>query len=132
VPLDASITSIANVPHTVCDADSILPVVTMKNNGEGDITYATINFTVDGIATGSIPWYGVIQPLQTVNIPLPVMHLAAGVHELKVFSSSPNLEFDTNPLNDADSLLFMVNNPGHRGDRTLGTGPLRDRNNLVH
>ncbi|MGB5069385.1 MAG: T9SS type A sorting domain-containing protein [Flavobacteriales bacterium] len=112
VPLDASITSIANVPHTVCDADSILPVVTMKNNGEGDITYATINFTVDGIATGSIPWYGVIQPLQTVNIPLPVMHLAAGVHELKVFSSSPNLEFDTNPLNDADSLLFMVNNPG--------------------
>jgi lysyl endopeptidase len=112
VPLDAAVTSIAQVPLSVCNADSIVPLITLKNNGEGTITYASINYSVDGVAFGSTPWFGELHPMQTANVPLPALHLTAGTHWLRVFSSNPNLEDDTNPMNDADSLQFLVNYPG--------------------
>lgn len=115
IPLDAAITSIAQVPHVVCNSDSISPRVTLKNNGEGPITFANIHYQVDGVLLGSIPWYGAIQPVQTVNVTLPTIHLSSGLHELRVSVSDPNHEGDTNPLNDVDSLTFMVNSPGITG-----------------
>ncbi|MGB3869863.1 MAG: T9SS type A sorting domain-containing protein [Flavobacteriales bacterium] len=115
IPLDAAITSIAGVPHVICDSDSIRPIITLKNNGEGPITFANIHYQVDGVLLGTLPWYGAIQPVQTVNVSLPVIHLSSGLHELRISVSDPNNEGDTNPLNDTDSLLFMVNSPGITG-----------------
>ncbi len=115
IPLDAAITSIAAVPNVVCNSDSITPLVTLKNNGQGPITFANIHYQVDGILLGSFPWYGAIQPVQTVNVTLPTLHLSSGMHSLRVSVSDPNHEGDTNPLNDADSLTFMVNSPGITG-----------------
>lgn len=112
LPLDAAITSIAQVPRVVCNSDSIMPRVTLKNNGEGPITYVNINYFIDGSILGTVPWYGVLQPVQTVNVDLPAIHLASGTYQLMVTASNPNGGVDTDPLNDADSLQFMVNNPG--------------------
>lgn len=70
---------------------------------------------MDGVLLGTLPWYGAIQPVQTVNVSLPVIHLSSGLHELRISVSDPNNEGDTNPLNDTDSLLFMVNSPGITG-----------------
>lgn len=112
VPLDAAITSITQVPRVVCNSDSISPVVTLKNNGQGAITYVNINYFVDGLIQGTVPWYGTLQPVQTVNVTMPVLHLPSGLHQLMVSASDPNADVDTDPLNDADSLTFMVNSPG--------------------
>jgi hypothetical protein len=112
LPLDAAITSITQVPHVVCNSDSILPRATLKNNGVGVLTYVNINYYVDGTILGTVPYYGALQPVQTVNIELPAIHLPSGVHQLVVDASNPNADVDTNPLNDADSLQFMVNSPG--------------------
>lgn len=111
VPLDAAITSIGQVPRVNCNTDSIRPMVTLKNNGEGPIGYANIQYAVDGTAMGVMPWYGTIQPLQTTNVMLPAMALPNGVHQLKVTVADPNNDIDTNPLNNADSVTFMVNDP---------------------
>ncbi|HRQ83755.1 MAG TPA: T9SS type A sorting domain-containing protein, partial [Flavobacteriales bacterium] len=46
------------------------------------------------------------------NVDLPAIHLANGLHQLMVGASNPNGGVDTNPLNDEDSVLFMVNSPG--------------------
>ncbi|MCL4281568.1 MAG: T9SS type A sorting domain-containing protein [Flavobacteriales bacterium] len=110
--LDGAVTSIAQVPNVVCNSDSITPVITLKNNGEEAIQFANINYAVDGAPLGSMPWYGSIQPLQTVNVTLPTLHLPSGVHWLHVSVSDPNLAGDANPLNDTDSLQFMISSPG--------------------
>jgi hypothetical protein len=112
MPLDAAITSIDNVPHVVCNADSIAPLVTLKNNGEAVITFAQVNYAIDGVAVGSMPWGGALAPVQTVNIQLPNIAVEPGLHWLRIFSSNPNSSPDANPLNDADSVQFLVNNPG--------------------
>lgn len=112
LPTDAAITSIGQVPHVVCNSDSITPVVTLKNNGESVITFANINYLLDGVLMGTQPWYGALQPVQTVNVPLPAIHTVSGLHELRITVSDPNLEGDNNPLDNADSLQFMVNSPG--------------------
>ena len=115
IPLDAAITSIAAVPHVVCNSDSISPRVTLKNNGLGPITSVNIHYQVDGILLGTLPWSGLVQPVQTVNVSLPTLHLSSGLHQLRISVSDPNNEGDTNPFNDADSLTFMVNSPGITG-----------------
>ncbi len=112
LPLDAAITSIAQVPAVVCNSDSVMPRVTLKNNGEGTITYVNINWFVDGALMGTIPWFGALQPVQTVNIDLPAIHMASGLRQIHVSASNPNAATDTNPLNDEDSLQVMVNSPG--------------------
>lgn len=112
VPLDAAVTSIGGVPRVICDADTIHPVITLKNNGQGPITYANIHYTLNGLSVGVIPWVGTIQPVQTTNVVLPPIGLPDGIHQLKVFVTDPNNGVDTQPLNDADSLTFIVHNPG--------------------
>ncbi len=112
VPLDAAVTSIAGVPHITCNSDSIRPAITLKNNGEGPIHSVNIHYSVNGSPVGIMPWNGMLQPVQTTNVTLPAIYLPSGVHELRVAASSPNQDIDTNPLNDADSLRFIVNAPG--------------------
>ena len=112
LPTDAAITSINGVPANVCNSDSINPVVTLKNNGQSVLSSANINTLVDGILAGTMPWYGSLQPVQTVNVQLPAIHMASGLHQLRVTVSEPNQEADNNPLDNADSLRFMVNSPG--------------------
>jgi hypothetical protein len=111
VPIDVAITTISNVDRNVCGQDSIAPVVTLKNNGEAVLTFAYINYQVDGVLVGTEDWYGVLQPVQTVNVQLPVIHLTSGEHELRISTSAPNNGLDDDPLNDADSLTFIVNAP---------------------
>ena len=112
LPTDAAITSIGQVPRVVCNSDSITPMVTLKNNGESVITFANINYLVDGVLVGTQPWYGALQPVQTVNVQLPAIHALSGLHLLRITVSEPNQEGDNDPLDNADSLQFMVNSPG--------------------
>lgn len=111
-PLDAAITSIAQAPRVLCNTDSLAPVVTLKNNGTGVITYVNVNYFVDGAIQGTVPWYGNLHPVQTVNIQLPALHLPEGLHWVHVSASNPNGGTDTNPGNNTDSLQVMVNQPG--------------------
>ena len=112
LPVDAAITSITQIPHVVCNGDSITPVVTLKNAGLHDITFANINYFIDGALQGTQPWYGTLLPVQTLNVALPAIHTTQGVHWLHITLSDPNHIVDVNPLNDADSVQFMLNNPG--------------------
>lgn len=112
MPVDAGVTSISGVPHITCNSDSIRPRITLKNDGVATITYANINYAVNGVPMGVMPWYGTLQPTQTTNVTLPVIQLSDGVHELKISVSDPNHDVDGNAGNDADSVKFIVSHPG--------------------
>ncbi len=112
LPVDAAITSITHVDRVLCNTDSVAPIVTLKNNGTAVITSANINYFINGALQGTMPWYGALQPVQTVNVNLPAIHFQSGVHRLLISVSNPNAEVDANPHNDRDSLDLMVNSPG--------------------
>ncbi len=111
VPIDVAITSINNVDRNVCGTDSIMPIVTLKNNGAGALTFTYINYQIDGVLVGTFDWYGAMQPTQTANVQLPAIHLALGEHLLRISTAAPNNGIDDFPPNNADSITFIVNNP---------------------
>ena len=109
---DASITSIVNVAPQLCNVDTIKPVVTLKNNGSSILFNVIIEYELLGAAAGNLPWEGTLAPLQTANVQLPGIPVAAGEQTLVVRTSQPNAQPDELPANDADTLQFIANLPG--------------------
>lgn len=109
---DAAITSIVNVDAQLCNVDTIRPVVTLKNNGTSILSNVVIEYTVLGGAGGSLPWEGLLAPLQTANVVMPPIPITAGEQTLVVRTTLPNAQPDEMPGNDADTLQFIANLPG--------------------
>lgn len=105
---DAAVTAIFDLPEQLCGIDSITPYVTLKNNGTGVLTSATLLVSVDAGAPVPEPWSGSLQPGQTMNVPLGTLTIGNGTHTLTVASSLPNGLPDGNPANDASSKEFLV------------------------
>lgn len=109
---DAAVTSIVNIPELICGDSVIAPIVTLKNNGVVVLTSITVTYGLQGAAPYVYTWTGSLQPLQTVNVPLPPIIVPTGTQTLVVTSSAPNGNVDQVPLNDPWQYTFTVNNPG--------------------
>ncbi len=105
---DAAVTAIFDLPEQLCGLDSIAPYVTLKNNGTAALTSATLLVSVDASPPASLPWNGLLQPGQTMNVPIGILPVTNGTHTLTVASSLPNGLPDGNPANDGSSEEFLV------------------------
>ncbi len=108
---DAAITSIVNVDDIVCGVDSIVPRVTIKNNGSNVLTSVILIYGVEGEPPVIHVWNGSLLPGQTYNYDLPPLPVPSGEHVLTVTSNSPNGLADEVPENDGWAFPFFMSNP---------------------
>lgn len=111
VVFDAAVTSITNIAELECGEDSISPVITLKNNGTVAMLDALITYAIQGAASNTHAWSGLLQPGQTVTIHLPAISVLPGENVLMVSSSIPNGSVDQVPENDTWTLMFNASVP---------------------
>lgn len=105
---DAGITAIINPSGNIC-VTNITPVVTLKNFGADALTSVAINYQVDDGAINNYNWTGNLSSNSSTTILLPALAVAAGDHEMKAFTSSPNGSPEGYPFNDAKEAAFIIN-----------------------
>ncbi|MBW8049086.1 MAG: T9SS type A sorting domain-containing protein [Cytophagales bacterium] len=140
--LDAGIISILTPDGTGC-ADSINPVVTLKNFASDTLTSVTINYQIDADPVNTYSWTGNLATNGTVNINLPAIPISLGGHIFKAYTTNPNGGTDTITFNDAhihhinciitqinddicnaDSLLFNIADSSDNTNATAAPGEI--------
>lgn len=90
---------------------SMVPGVTLLNNGSNTLTSATINYSVDGTPYPPFPWSGSLAPGASIGVMLFGFSVTNGNHKIVVSTSYPNGTPDRNPANDSKSGSFRIINP---------------------
>src|SRR5690606_27422856 len=110
---DAALQAITNVPASLCNANTIQPSVTIKNNGTQTLTSLAIAYAVSGGGpSGNRNWSGSLAPGATASFQLPPMNLPNGVLTLTLTASSPSGQTDQNPSNNSATAATSVADPG--------------------
>jgi V8-like Glu-specific endopeptidase len=107
MPDDASIQSVESPTGTYCQ-DLFYPQVRLRNAGGNDLTSCAINYNVNGGSNLTYNWSGLLAPNGTEVVNLPAMSAGGGVHTFNAFTTSPNGNTDTNPVNDASVSNFEI------------------------
>ena len=122
---DASITGILDPDGDNC-AGAITPTVVLRNRGGSNLTSVTIDYTVNGVSTGTFNWTGNIAPGAENNVILPAFTAPLGVHEFRAYTELPNGVTDPDPTYDTTAIMFAVSNgiqPNYTQDFEGGTFP---------
>ena len=107
MPIDASITTLSNVPPMQCIED-FTPTATLKNIGSTTITTATINYKIDNGTVKTMPWTGSLTSGSSIVVTLPSDTSTTGSHTFSVYVTLPNGITDANPNNDKQSAQFAI------------------------
>ena len=115
-PSDASVVNIINPTGDNC-AGAITPQVVIKNRGSGNLTSATINYTVDNGSVTTFSYTGSLTPGSTATVSLPAFTTTLGIHTFTAYSTLPNGVADPSPLYDTTAISFAVSS-GYMGPYT--------------
>ena len=107
LPDDAGVTSISSPSGAYC-IDNFTPEVTLKNYGTNNLNSVNINYNIDGGTNNVYQWTGNLTPGSSQVVTFPSMITSAGAHTFNVFTSSPNGNTDSNPLNDGGSSSYSA------------------------
>ena len=109
---DAQISAILNPANGSSIACTSIPLsVTLRNNGTNLIASAVINVSVDGALSTTQNFAGSLAAGATININLANLNIAAlGSHIIKVYSTLPNGNADSNPSNDTTTITISRGN----------------------
>ncbi len=102
VALDAGMSAIVEPSGTLI-ASSLSDVkVRIKSGGTTDLTAATVNWSLDGVAQTSFPWTGLLtQDQVSTNLTLATgVNFTPGTHVIKVWTAAPNAGTDLYAGND--------------------------------
>ncbi len=88
-----------------CNSSVVLQV-TLMNSGTATLTAANLNYSVDGGSPSTMNWTGSIASGSSLVVSLPAIAFSHGEHRIKVSSSNPNGNPDSNPANDASEGSF--------------------------
>jgi len=99
LPDDSGISGIASPTGNYCSG-TFDPIVTLRNYGTNDLTDAVINYDIDGGTNNTFNWVGLLTPGTAVDVPLSTMTTTAGAHIFNSYTTLPNGNADSNPLND--------------------------------
>lgn len=133
VALDAGMNAIVEPSGTLVSSSLSDVKVRIKSGGTTDLTSATVNWTLDGVAQTSFPWTGLLtQDQVSTNLTLATgVNFAPGTHVIKVWTSSPNGGIDLFPNNDTTQLsVFSCGGVLATGSYTVG-GTTPDFANLA-
>ena len=95
---------------------SVVPELTIKNQGSTVLTSVTVNYSFDGGSTQTYNWTGSLNSEETTSISLPQSSLNIGLHNLDIETTTTNDAYDTNNtlsqsfiLNDASENPTQIN-----------------------
>ena len=89
---------------------SIIPTVTIKNNGTNTLTTATIQFNLDNGTNSTYAWSGSLAAGATASVTLPAINASNGAHKLFVEATNPNGAADNNMANNKKMGSFRALN----------------------
>jgi len=104
IPNDAKAGAV-NIPLVVC-SPTVLPTVTIKNNGPNAITALAITPSLDGVSGANIIWSGNLAALTSTTIPMNVIMPATGSHTY-AYSISAVSGGDIATMNNDGELIFF-------------------------
>ena len=97
---DLQVLDISNVSVTNCSG-VVAPIVTIRNNGNDDITSFDLSYKVNGGSVVTESWTGSISPLEKVVINLPdYTFTPEAANILNIYTDNPNSNVDEYPKND--------------------------------
>ncbi|MDG1475716.1 MAG: T9SS type A sorting domain-containing protein, partial [Vicingaceae bacterium] len=117
---DVALLDVAGIESFIC-GDSILPVISIRNNGSANLTSLTINYELDGGGVNTINWTGNLPSYGIDIITLPNTYIANGAHTFTVDLLNPNNITDENILNNNTSINFNSNEFPKFASLTLNT-----------
>ncbi len=106
--LDAAVSAVL-APDDVACAASSAPSVTITNLGSSTLSSVTINVELDGVNVVSFPWTGSLSQGSSTTVTLPNISYGQGLHNVYVYTSSPNGGVDEYTINDAICRDFVYN-----------------------
>ncbi|MFN8278030.1 MAG: M43 family zinc metalloprotease [Chitinophagales bacterium] len=105
VNLDAAMLNILHPTDSICSLN-FTPLIEFKNNGQTDITNLTFNINLDGVSQ-TTSWNGLLEPFQSLQLPLVSLNTTAGSHNLTIsISGVNNAGADNQTANDAQTIIF--------------------------
>ena len=103
---DASLRVINSPVQRLCSG-SFTPQVTLKNNGERDLTSVNIVAKIDDGAEITLKWQGLLPYMQETIVSFNNLSVEVGEHVLKVYTQNPNGVSDENVENDLLTYNFI-------------------------
>lgn len=80
---DAMLVSVEQQGEGVCDS-VVIPEITVRNNGDTDISSMDIDYDISGGTSGTFTWTGTISPGQNATILFPIIPLPVGYYQIDV------------------------------------------------
>jgi hypothetical protein len=109
--IDASLLNVHNVGEVNCSG-TISPIVTLRNNGQNDLTSLEIHYQVNDTEESTVNWIGNLAMGEVENVPLPVISFPLNdLNTISTFCSNPNNVSDECPDNDAANIEFTSEAP---------------------
>jgi len=103
---DASVLQIENMPENACIGD-LEPWVTIRNNGNENLTSVDIQYNVNGGPNSTYNWTGNLGLLETEMVYLPgITYTPEDENILTIYSENPNGNPDQYPLNDTSKVTL--------------------------
>ena len=97
---DASLAEVSNIPEKSCTG-SFTPVISLRNNGNEDLTSLSFYYQVNDGSMSTYDWTGNIEFLGQETVELPIISFdPVEENYLKIYSGNPNGNPDQYPLND--------------------------------
>ena len=127
VKLPVSYNDDAGVSAITAPASPAVPgsnqvAVNITNYGTGNLTNATLGWSVNGVSQGTTPWNGNLAPGAVANnVVVGNFNFPQGLHVIKAWTEMPNGAPDSLPENDTSSSQVVVCNP-LSGTFTVGAG----------
>ncbi len=103
--LDAAITNIVEPTGNICSG-SVIPVITLTNNGSLALTSVEILSSIDNGSSNTYNWTGNLSSGQSENIALAAISITAGNHTFEATVQNPNNGSDDVASNNTNSSSY--------------------------
>jgi len=105
---DAAVSDTSNSSSLLCNED-FSPLVTVVNNGDLNLTEATISYALDGETPNVVNWTGNLSPGETEVVATPTYSgLSSGSYSFSITVNNPNGVADQNTTNNSYEFNFNV------------------------
>ena len=111
VALDAGILQIVEPSFGTSCANSISPVVTLRNYGTSTLTKVTITTSINNNVVNTFVWNGSLNSGNITQVNLPSVNTVNGLNNMTIATSLPNDQIDQNQNNDSRQISFEIINP---------------------
>ncbi|MBK9222525.1 MAG: gliding motility-associated C-terminal domain-containing protein [Saprospiraceae bacterium] len=94
-----------SVAKDLCQ-DTLCASLRFRNEGIKSFSFVFIDYSIDGIPQTGFLWNGLLNPNQSVSIPIPCIPMNPGKHQLDVRIGNPDNQSDFYLSNNSISLIF--------------------------